>query len=194
MTEGGSEAARTAGRLLVATPGLGDPNFARTVILMLEHSEAGALGLVLNRTSPLELATALPEWDRFAAPPAHVFVGGPVSHGSVIALARANAPAGSDAWTAFAPDRLPGVGVIDLGKDPYENGVAIEQVRVFSGYAGWGPGQLDGELLEHAWYVVEADGADAFTAAPDELWSAVLRRQDGDLARVSRYPPDPSVN
>jgi putative transcriptional regulator len=185
----------TAGRLLVASPALGDPNFERTVVLMLEHTGDGAVGLVLNRPSALELSGALPEWDGYAASPAVVFVGGPVSQGSVIALARARGDtegSETDAWTPIA--RLDGLGVIDLGKDPYEHGVAVEEVRVFTGYAGWGGGQLESELREGAWFVVDAVTDDALATDPESLWPAVLRRQGGALARLALYPPDPSVN
>jgi putative transcriptional regulator len=192
MATAGSEPSSTAGRLLVATPSLTDPNFERTVVLMLEHSDEGALGLVLNRPSPLELSGALPEWDGFAASPPVVFVGGPVNQGSVIALARAGSTEPSDAWTPITG--LDGLGVLDLGKDPYEFGIAVEEVRVFTGYAGWGPGQLEMELREAAWFVVNAVPEDALVTDPDTLWPSVLRRQGGALARVAMYPPDPSVN
>jgi putative transcriptional regulator len=188
------EPGSTAGRLLVASPALGDPNFERTVVLMLEHTDDGAVGLVLNRPSALELSGALPEWDGYAASPPVVFVGGPVSQGSVIALARArgDAQGESEAWTPIA--RLDGLGVIDLGKDPYEHGVAVEEVRVFTGYAGWGGGQLESELGEGAWFVVDAVAEDVLATNPESLWPAVLRRQGGALARLALYPPDPSVN
>lgn len=178
------------GRLLVATPLLGDENFERTVVLLLEHGDEGALGLVLNRPSPLEVVDPLPEWSRFAGHPEVVFVGGPVSRTSVIALARVEGSAPAQAW---APVLGP-VGVVDLAADPDLLGGALDAVRVFAGYAGWGPGQLEDEIVEGAWYVVDADPADPFTDAPDDLWRRVLARQDGELARVALVPDDPRLN
>ena len=179
-----------AGRLLVATPLLGDPNFDRTVVLMLEHSDEGALGVVLNRPSEIDLAGSLPHWDTLAAPPSVVFVGGPVSQGAVIALARVQAETDTEAWSRV----LPRVGVLDLTLGLESLGVEVEEVRVFTGYSGWGPGQLEGEIDEGAWFVVDADPSDAMVEDPDALWSAVLKRQGGELAKFALYPRDPSVN
>ncbi len=179
------------GRLLIATPLLGDPNFERTVVLMLQHSDEGALGVVLNRPSDLTLRGPLSDWEGVAAPPQVVFVGGPVSQGSVIALARVESePGTTEAWSPV----LPRVGVLDLTSDPASDGVTVEEVRLFTGYAGWGPGQLEGEIGEGAWFVVDAEPADALAPEPERLWPAVLRRQGGKLAWLALYPPDPSVN
>ncbi len=178
------------GRLLVATPLLGDPNFERTVILLLEHGEEGALGLVLNRPSGLEVDDPLPEWARYSLEPEVVFVGGPVSRNSVIALARASGDLPSSAFEQV----LGPVGVLDLTRDPDELSTAIGAVRVFAGYAGWGSEQLEDEIGEGAWYVVAAEPGDAFTDDPEHLWKAVLARQPGDLARVALVPDDLSVN
>jgi len=177
------------GRLLVATPMLGDPNFERTVVLMLEHNEAGALGLVLNRPSDVALFEPLPEWGALAAAPPVVFVGGPVEQGAAIGLGRRREGVAAD---GFNPVLGP-IGTLDLSLGPDEL-AGIEAVRVFAGYAGWGPGQLEGELALGSWFVVDAEPDDVLAGAPDELWSRVLRRQGGDLALVSRCPPDPSLN
>jgi putative transcriptional regulator len=184
--------AGTKGRLLVATPLLTDPNFDRTVILMLEDNEEGALGLVLNRPSPLEIGEPLPDWADLSATPPVVFVGGPVSRSSVIALARCNdAPEVSEeTWTAV----LGPIGVLDLTADATLLHAAIDDVRVFAGYAGWGAEQLVAEIAEGAWFVVEAEPHDATTEDPDDLWRTVLRRQPEPLRRFAHYPPDLSVN
>ena len=178
------------GRLLVAAPLLGDPNFERSVVFLLEHGEEGALGVVLNRPSELEVGEPLPEWRRFTGSPEVVFVGGPVSRSSVIALARLDRDLPSGAWERV----LDTVGVLDLTGDPDEVGAGVDALRVFAGYAGWGSGQLEEEIGEGAWYVVDAEPADAFTAAPDVLWHAVLKRQGGELARVARVPANPRLN
>ena len=184
----------TKGRLLVATPLLGDPNFERTVVLMLEHSAEGALGIVLNRPSPLPVEEPLPDWARFAPEPPVVFVGGPVAKGSVIALARRaddrqhRMPDG--AWEQV----LDGVGVLDLGVDDVVVGSALSAVRVFTGYAGWGEGQLEAEITEGAWWTVDASVDDATTVDPEHLWRTVLRRQHGPLRLFAHYPADITAN
>lgn len=177
------------GRLLVATPLLGDPNFERTVVLLLEHGGEGALGIVLNRPTGYEVAEPLPDWAPWTLPPQVVFVGGPVSPSSVIALARRVDAAASPGWEPV----LGAVGVLDLTGDPDAVG-SLDGVRVFAGYAGWGPDQLESEIAEGAWYVVTADAGDVFSDDPLDLWRTVLARQPGDLARVALVPEDPSLN
>jgi putative transcriptional regulator len=183
------------GRLLVASPLLTDPNFDRTVVLVLEDSDDGALGIVLNRPTFVELSDPLPDWAPLATVPEVVFVGGPVAPDAVIALARArDADAGDTPETeAFTPV-LGTVGSIDLGRDPFEVGLPIDALRVFTGYTGWGPAQLDNELDEGAWFVCNAEPGDVFAEDPDRLWRAVLRRQRGHLAVFAHFPDDPASN
>jgi putative transcriptional regulator len=180
------------GRLLVATPVIGDANFDRTVVLVLEHGDDGALGLVLNRPTDVAVLDPLPEWDDLAAQPPVVFVGGPVEQGAAIGLARASVddPVTAEGWSPV----LERIGTLDLSRRPSDAGAGIEQVRVFAGYAGWGPGQLEGELSVDAWLPVDARPEDVLCDDPDALWSRVLRRQGGDLALLSYCPPDPSSN
>jgi putative transcriptional regulator len=173
-----------AGRLLVASPILLDPNFARSVVLILQHDSEGALGVVLNRPTGEEVELHLPEWGPRLEQPPVVFVGGPVEPAIAIGVVRNQSPS--------EPTALGGVGMVDLGADPAA--APPGTVRVFSGYSGWGAGQLEAELAEEAWMVVEALPIDVFTDRPDELWSVVLRRQRGELAMLATYPADPSVN
>ena len=176
------------GRLLVSTPDLTDPNFDRTVILLLDHTPEGAVGVVLNRPSetPLdEAGTDWGGWDKLACDPPVVFVGGPVSRTSVICLARL----GDGGAEGFQPV-LGEVGIADLSGEPR----GIEAVRVFAGYAGWGDGQLEGEIAAGAWFVLDAEPDDALTADAEDLWPQVLRRQGGRLALFAACPPDPSLN
>jgi putative transcriptional regulator len=177
-----------AGRLLVANPRLPDPNFDRTVVLLLAHGEEGALGLVLNRPSRMDVAEPLPQWGHLAAEPAVLFLGGPVQHQAVICLARNLPGGGADGWKEVAP----GVATLDLEQDPETVAGQVRQVRLFAGYAGWGAGQLEGEIDSGAWWVVDAEPEDAFTVEPADLWSRVLRRQPFPLAFVSWYPDDPA--
>ncbi|MGI8808691.1 MAG: YqgE/AlgH family protein [Acidimicrobiales bacterium] len=178
------------GRLLVATPNLGDPNFERTVILMLEYGEEGALGVVLNRPSDLDVAEPLPEWARAAAHPSVVFIGGPVAPSAAVCLARL----GPDGITAGWQQLLGSVGTLDLDSDPDEAIARLDEIRVFAGYAGWGPGQLEDEIEDGGWFVVDAEAGDALSPLPENLWAAVLRRQRGTLALFAAYPADPSMN
>jgi len=181
------------GRLLVASPQLGDPNFERSVILMLDHGPDGALGVVLNRPTGLPVDEILDVWrdQAQAAPPGVVFRGGPVSPDAVIGLARTELPEVDDAQWRLVLD---GVGTVDLAVAPEEQPVAVVGVRMFAGYAGWSPDQLEDELAEGAWIVLEALVADVFTEEADALWHDVLRRQGGKLALLATYPPHPSVN
>jgi len=178
------------GRLLVATPLLTEPTFDRTVVLVLEHSEDGALGLVLNRPSDVDLSDPLPDWAPLATPPEVVFVGGPVAPEAVIALAQAESDAEHDAFTPI----LGAIGSVDLGTDPFEIGIGLRAVRVFSGYAGWGPGQLDRELDVDGWFLADVEIDDLFTADVDGMWRRVLRRHGGRGALFAFYPEDATWN
>ena len=177
------------GRLLVATPPLVDPNFDRSVVLLLEHGDDGALGIVLNRPSDTPLATVLPEWHEHATAPGVVFSGGPVAPEAVIALARG----GTDATDGWMPV-LGEVGTVDVGRDPADLGAHLEALRIFVGYASWSPGQLEIELEQEAWFVAAADSGDPFSLHPDQLWREVLRRQRGRVAMFANYPDDPEAN
>jgi putative transcriptional regulator len=185
-----------AGRLLVANPLLPDPNFDRTVVLLVAYSEDdGALGLVLNRPSEMEVSAPLPQWEHLAASPAVVFVGGPVQHQAVICLARSTVGLSDEdmaerTWKALTSH----VGTLDLESDPAELAEQFSEVRVFAGYAGWGVGQLEGELEAGAWWIVDAEPEDPFYDEPGELWKRVLRRQPGPLRFVAYYPDDPTNN
>jgi putative transcriptional regulator len=177
------------GRLLVATPPLVDPNFDRSVVLMLEHGDDGALGIVLNRPSDTALATVLPEWHEHATAPGVVFSGGPVAPEAVIALARGGR-ADTEGWMPVVGE----VGTVDVGRDPADLGRRLDALRVFVGYSGWSPGQLEAELEQDAWFVVSAEPGDPFSAHPDQLWREVLRRQRGRVAMFANYPEDPETN
>lgn len=178
------------GRLLVATPALDDPNFARAVVLVLDHDEDGALGVVLNRASEVTVEDTLPPWEHLVAYPAVLFGGGPVEPTAVVALGRAVAGVAPDGWTPIV-DRIR---LVDLDDDPVLAASDLERVRLFAGYAGWAPGQLEEEIAQGAWFAVDASPDDVFTDDPDGLWQAVLRRQEGELALLATFPPDPSMN
>jgi putative transcriptional regulator len=196
-----------SGRLLVATPVIGDPNFHRTVVFVLDHGESGALGVVINRPTDVALADSLPGWDQLAASPPVVFVGGPVEQAGAIGLGRFGPdltladldtlpdgePEGAWSPVLTALATVGPLATVDLTRDPSDV-AGIEAVRVFVGYAGWGPGQLEGELGQEAWVVADARPADLWSADPEGLWPRVLRRQGGTTAWLSLYPLDPSGN
>ena len=177
------------GRLVVASPSLVDPNFHRTVVLLLEHSEEGALGLVLNRPTPLVAREALPERIGQALPAdAHVHQGGPVQPDAVIVLAEFAAP---DAQARIVFGR---VGVLDPELEPALALADAGEVRAFGGYAGWGAGQLEAEIAEGAWFTADPLAEDVFTRDAAGLWSRVLERLGGSYRLLARMPPDPSMN
>ncbi|HEX4830817.1 MAG TPA: YqgE/AlgH family protein [Trebonia sp.] len=185
-----------AGRLLVATPLLGDPNFKRTVVLVVEHEEVqGTLGVVLNRPTEIPVGQVLEQWTDLVTDPSVVFKGGPVSPSSAIALALVPGTDEPLGWRALdgAP-ALARLGLLDLDTPPSVLATAIESMRVYAGYAGWSPGQLQTEIDQGAWRVVSAQPGDVFAPDPDGLWRGVLRRQEGDLAFLATYPDDPGLN
>jgi putative transcriptional regulator len=181
-----------AGRLLVATPLLLDPNFERSVVLLLDVDENGALGVVLNRPSTVPVADVLPEWGEVAGAPGVLFQGGPVSTDSALAVGGLPPELGEEpvGFRRLYDD----IGIIDLDAPTEVVGPALTGLRVFAGYAGWGEEQLVEEVRSGSWYVVDSDPGDLFGRDPEGLWMRVLRRQPGELAWVSTRPLDPTLN
>lgn len=167
-----------AGRLLISLPELADPNFDRTVVYLLDHDRTGALGVILNRPTHLPVAGEFPMLVAAVADPPVFFEGGPVADNSVVAL-----------WAG--PE---GLAMLEL-EPLLRHGVERRHdVRLFVGYAGWGPGQLDGEVATGAWIVAEGSAADVLTTDPEGLWRAVLSRQDGPAAWLAFYPDELIAN
>lgn len=203
-----SEVSSLTGRLLVATPALADPNFDRAVVLLLDHDEEGSLGVILNRPTPVGVADILESWASLTGEPGVVFQGGPVSLDSALGVGvvpgedhgkgAKDGAKGKAATTGDGPlgwRRVHGaIGLVDLEAPPELLAAALGSLRIFAGYAGWGPGQLEEELVEGAWYVVESEPGDVSSPEPAQLWRAVLRRQRNELAMVATYPDDPSLN
>lgn len=179
------------GALLVATPALADPHFADSVVLMLDADEAGALGVVLNRPSSVAVSDVVEGWGGVCADPGVLFMGGPVGAEGALALAALHD--GDDAPVGFrvVVGRL---GVLDLDTPVELVDGALDRLRIFAGYAGWGAGQLEQEVAEGHWYVVPAELSDVFRGDTTSLWRDVLRRQPGDLAWHSTRPADPGLN
>jgi putative transcriptional regulator len=180
-----------AGMLLVASPALLDPNFADTVVLLLDVDENGALGVVLNRPSAVPVAEVLGGWGDVVAEPEVLFHGGPVSTEGALAVALLRA--GDDVPVGFR--EVSGqLGLVDLDTPVELVDGSLQGLRIFAGYAGWGAEQLSGEIEEGSWYVVPAQAPDVFRTDPTDLWRDVLRRQPGELAWHSTRPADPDLN
>jgi len=175
------------GHLLVASPSLLDPNFRRTVVLVTEHNEEGAAGLVLNRPSPVAVAAAVPQLEPLVEDGEQVWVGGPVQPEAVLVLGEFLDP------DAAAVPLFDSLGFPSL-EEPEEILPATTRRRVFAGYAGWGVGQLEVEVANEDWILEPAQTDDAFTEEPDELWRHVLRRKGGIYELVARMPEEPGLN
>ena len=175
------------GQLLIASPSLLDPNFRRAVVLVTEHTDEGAAGLVLNRPSEAPVAEVVPVLEPLVEDEEPVFVGGPVQPEAVLVLGEFPDP-GDAAVPLFGSLGFPSL------EEPEEVVPVTTRRRVFAGYAGWGAGQLEGELERDDWILEPALPDDAFTEDPDELWADVLRRKGGVYELVARMPEDPSLN
>jgi len=179
-----------SGQLLVATPMLVDPNFARAVIFLLDHDEDGALGVVINRPSQLPVRAVLPAWADTVSEPSVLFAGGPVAQDSALAVGMSSGPGPEVGFRRLTGD----FGLVDLDAEPTDVEAGLVGVRVFSGYAGWNPGQLEEELDEGSWYLVSTLAEDLLNPMPELLWRSILRRQPGELAYVATFPDDPTMN
>ena len=175
------------GKLLVAAPTLLDPNFFRTVVLIVLDEDEGTMGLVLNRPAETTVTEAAPALAELVGAGDPVYAGGPVEPGKAMVLGEFDDP--DDAASVVFGD----IGFLLLDDDAAP-GPPPRRARVFAGHAGWGEGQLAGELGEEAWIVEPALPEDVFADHPNELWSSVLRRKGGHFALLATMPPDPSVN
>jgi putative transcriptional regulator len=175
------------GQLLIAGANLVDPNFRRTVILVGEHTQEGALGVVLNRPAPATVADVAPPLAPLVAAEDPLFIGGPVQPDAVVLLADLDDPSVAG---------VPVMGSIGFLVGDVDEGVSgsVRRARVFAGYAGWGPGQLEEELRQDSWIVEPALPSDVFSDEPEGLWSRVLRRKGGRFRLLATMPYDPSLN
>jgi putative transcriptional regulator len=177
------------GKLILAGPMLKDPNFDRAVVLITEHTDEGAMGLILNRPSETTVDEAVPDLAWVAGAEELVYVGGPVAPNGVIVLAEWLDPSQAvvlvDDDLGFVPGDV---------EDQDALAAAIVRARVYAGHAGWGPGQLEDELAEEAWIVEAPRREELFSADAESLWAAVLRRMGREFALLSTMPPDPSLN
>jgi putative transcriptional regulator len=177
-----------AGHFLIASPAIVDPNFHRTVVLLTAHTDEGAMGLVVNRSSEATVRETVPQLEALADPDQLVFVGGPVNPDGVAVLAEFEDR--DDAGVLVIGD----VGFVALDTALEEEPPRVQRTRVFAGVAGWGPEQLEGEFARDDWIVEPAASDDIFTEDPEGLWSGLLRRKGGQYELVARMPHDPSLN
>ena len=175
-----------SGRLLVSSPALVDANFRRTVVLMTHHDAEGAAGLVLSRPSELVIAEAVPDLGPLPYVDEVVYVGGPVQPEAVVVLVE---------FDQLDDETEPILGnVAYLPPERADEDLPLERARVFAGYSGWAPGQLEAELAELAWIVVDAEPDDVFATDPDELWRTVVQRKGGRFSILATMPYDPRLN
>lgn len=177
------------GSLLVAAPGLTDPNFRRTVVYMIEHRDRGSLGVVLNRPSEVQVRDVLPGWAPLASQPHAVFVGGPVDGETALCLAALRTGQDPASVRGLVAVRGP-VALVDLESDPRALTERLRGLRVFAGYAGWDAEQLADEISRGDWIVVPALPDDVLAGNETGLWEHVLRRQGMPLALLATYPVD----
>lgn len=175
------------GKLLIASPALIDPNFVRSVVLITEHGDDGAMGIVLNDPSDTEVADVVPDLEAIAVDEP-VFVGGPVQPDALVVLGEFS-DTEKAAWIVVSD-----VGLVSAQVDVEELPAAVRRGRVYAGFSGWGPGQLEEEIDEDAWIVEAPLPRELFPDDPAALWSDVLARMGGQYALVARMPADPSLN
>ncbi|MGH3773690.1 MAG: YqgE/AlgH family protein [Pseudonocardiaceae bacterium] len=181
------------GSALVAAPGLQDPHFRRTVVLIIDHGALGSLGVVLNRPSEVAVRDVLPLWGPHATAPRSLYVGGPVHQRAALGVAAL--PAGVDAESTEGMSTVRGpLALVDLDADPDLMAPHLRGLRVFAGCAGWRQGQLVGEITRGDWLVVPALPDDVLAPPDIDLWGRILRRQGMPLALLATYPVDPVVN
>ncbi len=173
-----------AGQFLVATPIISEPPFARTVVLLLEHDESGAIGLVLNSETNLPVKDHIQGIDTHLAEPPSIFIGGPVSSETAVSLGRGRG------LEFLRPNALVGIGIVNL-EQPLDE---LEQLRIFAGYAGWSPSQLEFEVEEGAWWLMFPDLDEIFTSDVEGMWERTVARGPGTMPLHATYPRDPSNN
>ncbi|QUF01927.1 YqgE/AlgH family protein [Actinosynnema pretiosum subsp. pretiosum] len=185
----GADAEVEPGSLLVAAPTLNDSNFRRTVVYVIDHRGEGSLGVVLNRPSEVAVHDVLPAWGPHVSRPQAVFIGGPVEQKTALCLAALRP--GEDHRSLDGVVGVHGpVALVDLDSEPESLLPRVRGLRVFAGYAGWGEGQLEGEVEREDWIVVPGLPDDVLSPPGIDLWGRVLRRQGMPTALLATYPED----
>ncbi len=175
----------------MSTSGGTDEYFDQSVVLLLDCDREGALGVTVNKLASTSLDSVLPEWTELVAPPRVLFAGGPVSPNGAICVAKLGDPAEEPpGWRRVAGD----IGLLHLDTPVELAEGGYTALRIYAGYSGWAPGQLEDELARGMWYRIGARDDEIFTADPTGLWRRVLRRHGGVAALLSTWPPDPELN
>jgi len=182
-----AQSALAKGKFLVASRRLGDPNFAETVVLLIEYGQSGAMGVVINRPTEAPLSTLLPDVKGLQQTDV-VYLGGPVGRNQMIILVRSgNQPKESlqvfaDVYTISGRTVLQHL-IDEVGKSA--------KFRAYLGYAGWAPGQLAMEVSQGGWYVLPADAATVFDKAAADMWPELIRRSEAEwvMDRKARRRP-----
>ena len=180
-----------AGRLLVASPQIEEETFRRSVVLLLHHDEDGAQGVILNRPIEADIDAVLPGWKDIASSPQTMFQGGPVELNSAIGLVTVPVTSRSP-WASSTCSEASASSTSTLRRT---SSLRRSPVCGSSPATRDGPvGKLENEILRGDWYVVDSESRDAFSMAPERLWSDVLLRQNDSLKLVASYPDDPTLN
>jgi putative transcriptional regulator len=176
------------GKIIIAEPFLGDKNFERSVVILCEHSEEGAFGLVLNQETNLRFDDVMD--NIYADFP--LFLGGPVEQNTLHFIHRlGNKITGSieiGEGIYWSGDFEEIKTLINIGK------ISVNDIRLFIGYSGWAGGQLESEMKQNSWIVSETDASIIFDTPSKEFWRAVLKRMGGEYKVLSNYPTDPRLN
>ena len=175
------------GQLLISGPTLWDPNFRRTVLLIGHHDDEGAVGVILNRASATTVAEAVPPLGPLVAPDEPLFLGGPVQPDAPVVIAEFVDPSDGELLAFDA------IGFLPSDVSPSSE-LALRRARVFAGYAGWGPGQLEAEMDEDSWVTEAARPSDVFSDEPSRLWEDVLKRKGASFDLLRLMPLDPTQN
>ncbi|MGE0684673.1 MAG: YqgE/AlgH family protein [Candidatus Binatia bacterium] len=172
---GASISELATGKLLIANRHLRDPNFAETVILLLEYSKDSAMGVVINRPTTVHLATVLSEMEALKTRTDLVYLGGPVGRNQMLLLARtAQEPA--DAKQIL--DNVYLVSSQEALQQLVEHNDAALNLRAYVGYAGWAPQQLDAEVARGDWHIYAADATVVFDTPAAQLWQKLISRSE----------------
>jgi putative transcriptional regulator len=177
-----------SGKFLVASRQLSDPNFAETVVLLIHYDRQGAMGLVINRPTTVRLATVLPELEGLQQRSDTVYLGGPVARSQMLLLLQSSSQL-EGTRQVFEDIYLSAQRQVlqRLASEAETHG----RFRVYAGYAGWAPGQLDQEVTRGDWHIVRADAAMVFDTAAAEIWPTMLRRSN--LKWLRFQAPEPAT-
>lgn len=177
------------GMLLVAAPGMYSDDFARSVVLIVEHSQYMTFGVNLTSRLDVAVANVMPEWLPCVAKPQALYLGGPLHQESVVGVGVTKLGVDENAHEVFK--KLANCIVhVDLRADPNEIAEYLDGMRLFAGFAEWAPGQLDQEINRGDWFVAPALPSDVIAAGSTDVWGDVMRRQNFPLPLFSTFPID----